>query len=367
MGAMNKTPSPSSLFAWSQTRITSGLGAIFNATAPLFTVIAAHLFTKDERLTPRKVVGVVAGISGVSLIIGPGVLAGPRGSILGEIACLLAALCYSLAAIYSRRLPAIPSIVQEESVPGAFTAANELVAWKADVLFAFGTELALQAAAAARPPVPIVMGAANFDPIAKGFVQSLARPGGNVTGIILRWPELVVKQIELLQEAFPDRNRLGVLWDTQSADQFSAAEHEAKARRLALRPLKLEKPPYDFAAAFRTLAQDDVQMLIVLSSPLFSLQNAQIASLAIEHRLPAMFILKHFVEAAGLMSYGVDFAPLMRRAASFVAKILRGAKAADLPVEQATHFEFVLNLKTAKAMGLTLLTSTLLRADEVIE
>jgi len=131
----------------------------------------------------------------------------------------------------------------EESVPGAFAAANELVAWKADVLFAFGTELALQAAAAARPPVPIVMGAANFDPIAKGFVQSLARPGGNVTGIILRWPELVVKQIELLQEAFPDRNRLGVLWDTQSADQFSAAESEAKARRLALRPLKLENLP----------------------------------------------------------------------------------------------------------------------------
>jgi ABC-type uncharacterized transport system substrate-binding protein len=255
----------------------------------------------------------------------------------------------------------------DESVPRVFAAANELVAWKADVLFAFGPELALQAAAAARPPVPIVMGAANFDPIAKGYVQSLARPGGSVTGIISRWPELVAKQIELLQEAFPDRNRLGVLWDTQSADQFSAAEREAKARRLVLRPLKLENPPYDFTAAFHTLAQDDVQMLIVLSSPLFSRQNAQIASLAIEHRLPAMFILKHYVEAGGLMSYGVDFAPLMRRAASFVAKILRGAKPADLPVEQATHFEFVLNLKTAKAMGLTLLTSTLLRADEVIE
>jgi putative ABC transport system substrate-binding protein len=255
----------------------------------------------------------------------------------------------------------------DESVPLAFTAANELVAWKADVLFAFGSELALQAATAARPPVPIVMGAANFDPIAKGYVQSLARPGGNVTGIILRWPELAAKQIELMQEAFPDRNRLGVLWDTQSSDQFSAAEREAKARRLALRPLKLENPPYDFTAAFRTLAQDDAQMLIVASSPLFSLQNAQIASLAMEHRLPAMFILKHYVEAGGLMSYGVDFAPPMRRAASFVAKILRGAKPADLPVEQATHFEFVLNLKTAKAMGLTLPTSTLLRADEVIE
>jgi putative tryptophan/tyrosine transport system substrate-binding protein len=255
----------------------------------------------------------------------------------------------------------------DESVPRVFAAANELVAWKADVLFAFGPELALQAAVAAHPPVPIVMGAANFDPIAKGYVQSLARPGGSVTGIISRWPEVVAKQIELLQEAFPDRNRIGVLWDTQSADQFSAAEREAKARRLVLRPLKLENPPYDFTAAFHTLAQADVQMLMVLSSPLFSRQNAQIASLAIEHRLPAMFILKHYVEAGGLMSYGVDFAPLMRRAASFVAKILRGAKPADLPVEQATHFEFVLNLKTAKAMGLTLLTSTLLRADEVIE
>jgi ABC-type uncharacterized transport system substrate-binding protein len=255
----------------------------------------------------------------------------------------------------------------EESVPGAFAAANELAAWKADVLFAFGPELVLQAAAAARPPVPIVMGAANFDPIAKGYVQSLARPGGKVTGLIFRWPELAVKQIELLQEAFPDRNRLGLLWDTQSADQFSAPEREAKARRLALRPLKLENPPYDFAAAFRTLAQYDVQMLIVFSSPLFSPQSAQIVSLALEHRLPTMFTLKHWVEAGGLMSYGVDFAPLMRRAASFVAKILRGAKPADLPVEQATHFEFVLNLKTANAMGLRLPTSTLLRADEVIE
>jgi len=255
----------------------------------------------------------------------------------------------------------------EESVPEAFAAANELVAWKADVLFAFGSELALQAAAAVRPPVPIVMGAANFDPIAKGYVQSLARPGGNVTGFILRWPELAVKQIELLQEAFPDRNRLGVLWDTQSTDQFSAAEREAKARRIALRSLKLENSPYDFATAFRTLVRDGAQMLIISSSPLFSPQSAQIVSLAIEHRLPAMFILKHYVEAGGLMSYGVDFAPLMRRAASFVAKILRGAKPADLPVEQATHFEFVLNLKTAKTMGLTLPTSILLRADEVIE
>lgn len=255
----------------------------------------------------------------------------------------------------------------DQGVPQVFAGANELVAWKADVVFVWGPDFALEAAIAARPAVPLVMGAINFDPIAKGYVQSLARPGGNVTGVIARQVDIAAKLIELLQETFPDRNRLGVLWDAQSADQFSAAERESKARRLVLRSLKLENPPYDFAAAFRTLAQDDMQVALVLSSPLFSLQSAEMAALATGLRLPTMFTLKHYVEAGGLMSYGVDFTPLMRRAASFVAKILRGAKPADLPVEQAVHFEFVVNLKTAKAIGITLPTSTLLRADEVIE
>jgi putative ABC transport system substrate-binding protein len=255
----------------------------------------------------------------------------------------------------------------DQGLPRAYAGANELTAWKADVLFTFGPELGLQVAAAARPPVPIVMAAVNFDPIEKGYVQSLARPGGNITGIVSRQPELAAKQIELLQEAFPDRKRLGVLYDTQSADQFRTAERGAQARNLALRPLKLENPPYDFVAAFRTIAQDEAQMLLVLSSPLFGAQHNRIASLAVEHRLPTMYILKHFVEAGGLLSYGVDFALLARRSASFIAKILRGAKPADLPVEQATNFEFVINLKTAKAMGIQLPTSILLRADEVIE
>jgi len=252
-------------------------------------------------------------------------------------------------------------------VPQAFEGANELAAWKADVLVGFGPELALQAAAAARPAIPIVMVAINFDPIERGYVQGLARPGGNVSGIVARQMELTAKQIDLLTEAFPDRKRLGVLWDMQSADQLAAVEREAKTRQVELLATKLENPPYDFAAAFRALAQEGAQMLAVQSSPHFVPHNSEIARLAIEHRLPAIFILRHYAVAGGLMSYGVDFVPMMRRAGSFTAKILRGARPADLPVEQVNQFEFVVNLKTAKAMGVTLPTSILLRADEVIE
>ncbi len=121
------------------------------------------------------------------------------------------------------------------------------------------------------------------------------------------------------------------------------------------------------AAPFRTLAQDGVQMLIVLSSPLFGLQRPEITQLAIKHRLPSIFILKEYVKEGGLMSYGIDLVPMSRRAAIFISKILRGAKVTDLPVEQADHFEFAINLKTARAIGVTLPTSILLRADEVIE
>jgi putative tryptophan/tyrosine transport system substrate-binding protein len=249
----------------------------------------------------------------------------------------------------------------------AVVAVNELIAWKADVLFVQAVEFILRAAAAAQPPIPIVMSAINFDPVAKGFVRSLTRPGGNITGVDSRWAEITAKQVEVLKEAFPDRKRLGVLWDAVSAEQFSAAEREARAQQLELRGFKLETPPYDFAAAFAGLERDGAQMVLVASSPLFSRHSVPIAALALEHRLPTMFILKYYVEDGGLMSYGMDFAWLMRRGASFVAKILRGAKPADLPVEQIDRFEFALNLKTAKAIGVTLPTSTLLRADEVIE
>ena len=255
----------------------------------------------------------------------------------------------------------------DEGLPKAFIGANEMVAAKADVLVANGPEIALQAATAARPAVPIVMMANNYDPFARGYVKSLAQPGGNVTGVFYRQPELAVKQLELLVEAFPERTRVAVLWDSVSEDQVSAIERAVPSTRLSLLSLKLENPPYDFDAAFRGAVQGEAQMVHVLSSPAFAPQRAHIAELAIRHRLPTMFIFRHYVEAGGLMSYGVDGNPMWRRAASYVAKILRGAQPADLPVEQAANFEFAVNLKTARAIGIELPTSILLRADEVIE
>ena len=245
--------------------------------------------------------------------------------------------------------------------------AAELVRSNVDLIVATGPELAVKAALAASRTIPIVMWANNFDPIASGYVQSLARPGGNVTGVFTRQPELAAKQVEILKETFPDRTRLAALWDALSADQLAGAERAAKSLHLTLHALKLENPPYDMAAAFRRLAEGDPQMLLVLSSPLFGPHNKEIAEATLRHRLPAMFIFKYYVEDGGLMSYGIDIKSEFRRLAEYVAKILNGARPAELPVEQPTKFEFVLNLKAAKALSIELPTSLLLRADEVIE
>jgi putative ABC transport system substrate-binding protein len=178
--------------------------------------------------------------------------------------------------------------------------------------------------------------------------------------------ELAQKQVELLTQAFPDRTRLAMLFDAQSG-QASAAEQTAKALNLQVQTLRLENPPYDFDAAFASAAAGGAQMVLVLSSSLFLPHRARVIELANKHRLPSMFIVKHWVQTGGLMSYGADFPLMFRRAAEYVAKILKGAKATELPVEQATKFELVVNLKTAKAIGIELPPAILLRADEVIE
>jgi putative ABC transport system substrate-binding protein len=250
---------------------------------------------------------------------------------------------------------------------GTAVAGVELMQLQPDLIVAAGSENALQSVIGASHSIPIVIQAINFDPIERGYVTSLARPGGNITGLFYRQPELAVKQLELLTQAFPEKTRLGALWDALSSDQFTAVERAAVSMHLELHPFQFEKPPYDFAAAFDALAHGGAQMVQVLSSPFFTEHRPQIAELAIQHRLPTMFIFKSYVKAGGLMSYGVDQMVTYRRTADFVAKILKGTKPADIPVEQPTKFEFVVNLKTAKAIGIELPTSILLRADEVIE
>jgi putative ABC transport system substrate-binding protein len=249
----------------------------------------------------------------------------------------------------------------------AFAAATAMVRSNVAVIVASGSELPLQAAVAASASIPVVMLANSFDPITRGYVASLARPGGNITGVFYRQPELAQKRVELLAEAFPARRRLAVLWDATSSETVAAAEQTARTLNLQVHSTKLERPPYDFDAAFQDMASANPQMLLVASSRFFALHGARIAELSINHRLPTMFGFSAYARSGGLMSYGIDPVPPWRRAASFVVKILRGAKPIDLPVEQTTTFELALNLKTAKALGVELPTSMLLRADEVIE
>ena len=262
---------------------------------------------------------------------------------------------------------AIEVVREIQDAKRLFAETADMARSNVDVLVAAGPEVALRAAVAASRTIPIVMWAINYDPIARGFVNSLTRPGGNITGIVSLQTELAAKQVELLTQALPGRTRLAILWDALSADQFTHAESQARSLRLDVQSLKLETPPYDFDAIFRSLSEGSPQMLLVLSSPFFSNYRARIAELAIEQRLPTMFIFKSYVQSGGLISYGIDPSANFRKVGLYVAKILNGAKPADLPVEQATKFELAVNLKTAKAIGVDLSTSILLRADEVIE
>jgi len=242
----------------------------------------------------------------------------------------------------------------------------ELVRRRVDAIVT-SDDFTLKAALDATESIPIVMLAVSFDPVERGFVKSIARPTGNVTGVLLRRPELVGKQVEVLVEAFPDRQRLGVLWDAISTDSFGVVVRLASSLRLQLRPLKLESPPYDFAGAFQKIAESGADMLLVLSSNRFNENRSALAQLAIHYRLPTMFVSNLYVEAGGLMSYGPRLLEMYRRAAEYVDRLAKGAKPADLPLEQPTKFELVVNARTAKALGLTLPPSLLARADEVIE
>jgi putative ABC transport system substrate-binding protein len=243
----------------------------------------------------------------------------------------------------------------------------DLVRSNVDVIVA-GTTEAIQAAQAATRTIPIVM-AVSGDPVGAGFVAGLARPGGNITGLSSVAPELAGKRLQLLREAGPRLSRAAVLRYRPSpihAALWSELQEPAQVLGLALHPLEVGTSS-GFEGAFAAMRQKRVGALLLLPEAFFTLHRKRITDLAAKNRMPAMYDQKAFVDEGGLMSYGPNIADMFRRAATFVDKILKGAKPADLPVEQPTRFELVVNLKAAKALGLTIPPSILIRADQVIQ
>jgi putative tryptophan/tyrosine transport system substrate-binding protein len=256
---------------------------------------------------------------------------------------------------------------QLERLPGL---AADLVRRKVDVIVALSTPPG-KAAKQATGTIPVVVGG-MADPVGDGFVISLSRPGGNVTGTTFIGPELTAKQLGLLKEAVPAASRVAVLWHPGVySDQTMAEmlhETEAAARTIGLQlHLLPARGPEDFGAAFSALNGDRPDALLVFPSPMLYLEHRRIVDFTAKSRLPAIYAAREFVHAGGLMSYGANQQALFRRTATYVDKILKGAKPADLPVEQPTKFEFVINLKTANTLGFDLPPTLLARADEVIE
>jgi putative ABC transport system substrate-binding protein len=243
----------------------------------------------------------------------------------------------------------------------------ELVHLQAEIIVTDGSRVT-RAAKSATKTIPIVM-ASDTDPIGMGFVASLARPGGNITGLTSLLSDLSAKRLEVLKEAIPGISRVGVIWNPESpSPRMSFKETETAARVLGLQVQSLEvREPNDFAAAFQGATKGRVRAITVLSDALMFTHRTRLLALAARHRLSTMHTQSRWVEAGGLLSYGTHFPALFRRAATYVDKILKGAKPADLPVEQPTRFEMVINLKTAKALGLTIPQSILVRADQVIQ
>ena len=239
----------------------------------------------------------------------------------------------------------------------------ELVQLKVDVLVA-GSPGAVQEAKQATKTIPIVM-VITQDPVAAGYVNSLARPGGNITGVTRLTRELSGKRLELLKDAVPTTSRVGVLW-SGGGGGFKGYEAAAQALKIPFQSLEVRTPNPDFEGVFQAAKKGRANALIAVSNIRIIGYQKRIADLAIKNRLPSMYEAATWVEAGGLMSYGADDADSFQRAAVYVDKILKGTKPADLPVEQPTKFEFVINLKTAKALNLTISQSVLFRADKVI-
>ena len=242
---------------------------------------------------------------------------------------------------------------------------TELVQLKVDLLV-LGAQPAIRAAKHATKSIPIVI-VTTQNPVAAGFVDSLARPGGNITGVTRLTRELAGKRLELLKEVLPDISRVGALVsETQTENDFKPYEAPARALKIQLQLLKVREPNPDFEKALQAAAKWRATALITVSGSLFNRHIKHFAEVAIRHHLPSMHERVRYVEEGGLMSYSANDAANYRRAAAYVDKILKGAKPADLPVEQPTDFDLAINLKTAKQIGLAIPPNVLARADRVI-
>ena len=245
--------------------------------------------------------------------------------------------------------------------------AADLVRSRVDVIVAV-SGAATQAVQQATRTIPIVMSLVN-DPVGSGLVAALARPGGNVTGLTIVSPDLVGKELELLKEVAPKASRVAILRHPDNpASSAQLREAEAAARVLGLRLQTLAaRNPQEIDGAFAAMTRERAGALLILADPLFTRQRRQLAELAMKRRLSSIFWTAEYAEAGGLMVYGASTLDLERRAAPYVDKILKGAKPGDLPVEQPTTFELIINLRTAKAIGLTIPPSLLQRADQIID
>jgi putative ABC transport system substrate-binding protein len=251
-----------------------------------------------------------------------------------------------------------------DQLPGL---AAELVRLKVDLIVATPTAAAV-AAVKATSTIPIVM-ASTADPVALGLIKSLGRPGGNVTGLAGSPADIYAKRLQLLKEAVPNVRRVAILSNPSSATQpiaIGSLQTAAQSLGVSLQLLEVHAPG-DFEGAFAAMAKDRAGALVVVGDPLFGTHSARVAELAARHRLPSMYGTRGEFDAGGLLYYGASIPNQLRQAAGYVDKILKGAKPGELPVEQPTKFDLVINLKTAKALGLAIPASLMLRADQVIE
>jgi putative ABC transport system substrate-binding protein len=244
---------------------------------------------------------------------------------------------------------------------------HEVVARQPDIVIAAGPELSLKSALAASGRLPVVMLAVDYNPVARGYVASLARPGGNVTGVYFQTTELAGKHLQLLKDVFPDVASVTVFWDQLSSDYWTALQGVASQLGVRLVGIEFRERPYEYDRALAALAPENRRYLLAHASPFFFLDRRLLAEAALRHRMALMLGTRDSVAAGALMSYGTSLTGMFALAATYIDRIVRGARPSDLPVEQPTTFDLVLNLRTAKALGLIIPPAILARADEVIE